>query len=577
MVRSGSKKKKEIMRRTSEFVKDTIFFGQSHPDRLRRRFKPSGKTIKNLVASVQFETRHSKFDQENIAANMEEWKKWANVMFTPKGNQMKTDDIITSLENKITEDDNEDDDEEDIDYGTVDLNLHLNLHVEKKLCFVYQSNNMQNLYRKYGKHLVLLDATHKVCKYALPLFFLVVQTNVNFQLAAVIVTEDEDSKLLLKALQKIHEWNPDIIPKYGMVDFDCGEILALETIFPGILIFLCDFHREQAWSRWVNKKENHVFMFCDEVKCRLRRIANALTVDDCHHSVNEMKSWERYHGKLASWFEGTWPPEIRRWCLAYRPDDLFRCNTNNGTERLNESLKYEELDGYKGCSLSELINILIDSFVPNLYEKYINLNVKYTDGYKGYADFVPAYMVNRPGPLVEDMLQKRNQVTSLMIDSVVSVADLPKIFTVQSASPNSSEIKTYHVNFGDGNTICSCECESFKRNRTLCKHFFCVFESMYNVGFNDISVLYRNHPYTNIDYDVIQITQSVQFGEERDSAIHVDESGLDSPSTSQIDFNVDQSALLPPRRKNKVTIKKQSVLSNLKLLTEKNTQFERCF
>ena len=35
------------------------------------------------------------------------------------------------------------------------------------------------------------------CKYSLPLFFLVVQTNVNFQLAFVIVIEDESSDLLM--------------------------------------------------------------------------------------------------------------------------------------------------------------------------------------------------------------------------------------------------------------------------------------------------------------------------------------------------------------------------------------------
>ena len=45
------------------------------------------------------------------------------------------------------------------------------------------------------------------------------------------------------------DWNPDVSPKYGMVDFDSGKILSLETIFPGIQVFLCDFHREQSWHR----------------------------------------------------------------------------------------------------------------------------------------------------------------------------------------------------------------------------------------------------------------------------------------------------------------------------------------
>ena len=49
------------------------------------------------------------------------------------------------------------------------------------MIFVYQSNSMKRLYQRYGKHLVLLDATYKTTKYALPLYFLVVQTNVNYQ------------------------------------------------------------------------------------------------------------------------------------------------------------------------------------------------------------------------------------------------------------------------------------------------------------------------------------------------------------------------------------------------------------
>ena len=50
-----------------------------------------------------------------------------------------------------------------------------------KMIFEYQSHNMKRLYQRYGKHLVLLDATYKTTKYTLPLYFLVVQTNINYQ------------------------------------------------------------------------------------------------------------------------------------------------------------------------------------------------------------------------------------------------------------------------------------------------------------------------------------------------------------------------------------------------------------
>ena len=91
-------------------------------------------------------------------------------------------------------------------------------------------------------------------------------------------------------------------------------------------------------------------MIADNVKARLRRIARSGTVADSEEAITDLRTWEHYTGPLVNYFERTWYPEIARWCLAYRHDDLFRCNTNNGTERLNEILKYNELDGYKNCN-----------------------------------------------------------------------------------------------------------------------------------------------------------------------------------------------------------------------------------
>ena len=117
-------------------------------------------------------------------------------------------------------------------------------------------------------------------------------------------------------------------------------------------------------------------------------------------------------------FLGTWETEITRWGRAYRPDDLYHCNTNNGTERLNEDLKYEELEGATRLSLSELLTIIIEKFIPKLYMKYVELNVRCTSGYKGYQEGIPSYLHNRPKSLVKHLLLLKNYVTTLMIDSV---------------------------------------------------------------------------------------------------------------------------------------------------------------
>ena len=234
---------------------------------------------------------------------------------------------------------------------------------------------MKHIFNTYGNQLVLLDATYKTTKYALPLFFLVVKTNVNFQVCAVFVIQEESTDMILKALNTVKKWNPKVTPKYAFVDFDEREITALESVYPNAKVFLCDFHREQAWNRWVNKADNGVANVADQIKVYLRSIAHSTTHDDAQLTVRNLMNSDFFNGKVKNWFTKIWLPNIRRWCLAYRPDDLILCNTNNGTERLNEDLKYDDLDGYKNCSLSELLTVIIESFIPKHYSKYVSLNI----------------------------------------------------------------------------------------------------------------------------------------------------------------------------------------------------------
>lgn len=52
-----------------------------------------------------------------------------------------------------------------------------------KLLFIHQTSNQKRLLSRYGSELTCLDATYKTTHYALPLFFLVVKTNVDYQVS----------------------------------------------------------------------------------------------------------------------------------------------------------------------------------------------------------------------------------------------------------------------------------------------------------------------------------------------------------------------------------------------------------
>ena len=55
----------------------------------------------------------------------------------------------------------------------------------------------------YGGSLILLDATYKTRKYSLFLFFLDIQTNVNYEVAAAFVTQEETFEILWQVLRVI--------------------------------------------------------------------------------------------------------------------------------------------------------------------------------------------------------------------------------------------------------------------------------------------------------------------------------------------------------------------------------------
>ena len=105
-----------------------------------------------------------------------------------------------------------------------------------KFLFVYQSAQQKTLLRRYGC-MVLLDATYKTSLYDLPLFFLAVKTNVDYQVVGSFITEDEASQSIAEALSILRDQCFESIPPYFMTDFDESEITAIERVFEGLTFY----------------------------------------------------------------------------------------------------------------------------------------------------------------------------------------------------------------------------------------------------------------------------------------------------------------------------------------------------
>ena len=109
---------------------------------------------------------------------------------------------------------------------------------EGRLLFVHQTVWKSRLLLKYGQDLAFLDATYKTRKYALPLFFIAVKTNVDYIIVASFVVQDETTESIQEALSIIKQWNPEWRPQNFMTDLCEEEINALESVFSGTLLYI---------------------------------------------------------------------------------------------------------------------------------------------------------------------------------------------------------------------------------------------------------------------------------------------------------------------------------------------------
>ena len=102
-----------------------------------------------------------------------------------------------------------------------------------------------------------------------------------------------------------------------MTDFDEKEINAIESVFESCRVYLCDFHREQAWTRWVNKHDHKVTHVKEEVLARLRKIAHAESETDFENAVDALyqSTILANYSMLRNWFNNYWYPHHKVYKL----------------------------------------------------------------------------------------------------------------------------------------------------------------------------------------------------------------------------------------------------------------------
>ena len=358
--------------------------------------------------------------------------------------------------------------------------------------FVHQEQWQKRLLNLYGQKIVFLDATHKTMKYALPLFFLAVETNAGYVPVAEFIVYHENKESIMEALKILKGWNPGWNPPYGMTDYDDAEISAFEETFPGIIVYICGFHREQAWTRWVRKSENRLSLIEQKafLSC-LRLIAVAKSEVELKKRMAELEATNLWKSKqhLRNYATTQWLKCVQRWVQCYRNPMSDRCvNTNNGVESLNKVLKYNYLKFYCDKSATGLVSMLINTFLLDRFKLYVKINHKMTDQHWKYSKFVEPYLHDRPIKFVKHMEDRKIKGEAIPKSDIMITPAPGKYLSRFLVKSQLDPTDVYAV---DLNTP-MCECHDFARTNWPCKHMHSIFLNYPESGWHALHEDYKN-------------------------------------------------------------------------------------
>ena len=169
-----------------------------------------------------------------------------------------------------------------------------------------------SVFFRYSR-LVLMDASYKTCKLALPLFFLVMKNNVRYSVIAEFIIQHKDMTSIAEALDILKErWDKEGI-KVGNFMIDCQQLEAnaICCMFSESCVYLCGFHRLQAWLRWLMNTKNGVSGYKDQLLSLLRNMANTTTKEKYMSSLLKLQKshlWSK-HSKFRNYYMQQWAPK----------------------------------------------------------------------------------------------------------------------------------------------------------------------------------------------------------------------------------------------------------------------------
>ena len=195
------------------------------PQRTNRRFFPSKATIWNQIYKSVTKERFSKIEQEDLLKKVDLWKEASpddSFKFHPCATYAIEEESLRHTDDGGGGQSAREDDEQIVRTSI------------KGLLFVHQTRDQKRLLERYGNEICMLDATYKTTRYSLPLFLVVVRTNVDYQIVGSFVVQSETADAIFEAMTVLKSWNPRWKPSCFMVDYSEEEMSAIERLYPGL-------------------------------------------------------------------------------------------------------------------------------------------------------------------------------------------------------------------------------------------------------------------------------------------------------------------------------------------------------
>ena len=151
----------------------------------------------------------------------------------------------------------------------------------------------------------------------------------------------------------------------------------------------------------------------------------------------------------------------------------------------------------RASTLSGLICLLVERFLPEAQQNYVLPNLKASEWYRQYNSFVPDYLRGRPRSIILHCLDRQSR-SNTYSDGDVSVGEKEGLFRIHKKDGSS-----YLVDFGQSSKedMPSCSCKDWTKWHIPCKHFFAVFRLKQGWGWDALPQVYKQSAYLSTDND----------------------------------------------------------------------------